>query len=61
MKPSLAGSWAAASSASQTARELMARRPGLEVTVLEKERKLARHQTGRNSGVRHPGIYTPGS
>jgi len=45
-----------------TARELLARRPGLEVTVLEKERELAGHQTGRNSGVLHTGIYyTPGS
>ena len=33
-----------------------------EVTVLEKEPKLAQHQTGRNSGVVHAGLYyTPGS
>jgi len=45
-----------------TARELLARRPGLEVTVLEKEQELAGHQTGRNSGVLHTGIYyAPGS
>jgi L-2-hydroxyglutarate oxidase LhgO len=45
-----------------TARELMARRPGLSVTVLEKEDGPARHQTGRNSGVVHAGLYyTPGS
>ncbi len=45
-----------------TARELLARRPGLHVTVLEKENELARHQTGRNSGVVHTGIYyEPGS
>ena len=45
-----------------TARELLARRPGLEVTVLEKEKELAGHQTGRNSGVLHTGIYyAPGS
>jgi (S)-2-hydroxyglutarate dehydrogenase len=32
------------------------------VTVLEKEPALARHQTGRNSGVVHAGLYyTPGS
>jgi len=32
------------------------------VTVLEKERSLALHQTGRNSGVVHAGLYyTPGS
>jgi L-2-hydroxyglutarate oxidase len=34
----------------------------LAVTVLEKEPGLARHQTGRNSGVVHAGLYyTPGS
>ena len=32
------------------------------VTVLEKEPDLARHQTGRNSGVVHAGLYyVPGS
>ena len=32
------------------------------VTLLEKEPGLARHQTGRNSGVVHAGLYyTPGS
>lgn len=30
-----------------------------EVTVLEKEPKLAQHQTGRNSGVVHAGLYYP--
>jgi L-2-hydroxyglutarate oxidase len=45
-----------------TARELLASRPGLHVTVLEKENELARHQTGRNSGVVYTGIYyEPGS
>jgi L-2-hydroxyglutarate oxidase len=35
---------------------------GDEVVVLEKEADLARHQTGRNSGVIHSGLYyTPGS
>lgn len=35
---------------------------GHGVTVLEKERGLALHQTGRNSGVIHAGpYYTPGS
>src|SRR5919201_147665 len=29
------------------------------VTVLEKEPELARHQTGRNSGVVHAGLYYP--
>lgn len=33
-----------------------------EVTILEKEQALAAHQTGRNSGVVHAGLYyTPGS
>ncbi|MGA4867737.1 L-2-hydroxyglutarate oxidase [Streptomyces lavendulocolor] len=36
--------------------------PGTRVVVLEKERGPARHQTGRNSGVIHSGIYyRPGS
>lgn len=36
--------------------------PNKTVVVLEKERKLAQHQTGRNSGVIHSGIYyKPGS
>ncbi|MFF2572903.1 L-2-hydroxyglutarate oxidase [Streptomyces sp. NPDC058084] len=36
--------------------------PGTRVTVLEKEHAPARHQTGRNSGVIHSGIYyRPGS
>ncbi len=34
----------------------------LSITVLEKESELATHQTGRNSGVIHSGIYyRPGS
>jgi (S)-2-hydroxyglutarate dehydrogenase len=42
------------------ARALGAR--GDEVTVLEKEDRLARHQTGHNSGVVHAGLYyAPGS
>ncbi|MFT4165653.1 MAG: L-2-hydroxyglutarate oxidase [Microlunatus sp.] len=43
-----------------TAYELTRR--GHAVTVLEKEPEIARHQTGRNSGVIHSGLYyTPGS
>jgi L-2-hydroxyglutarate oxidase LhgO len=43
-------------------RELLLRRPGLEVVVLEKEDRLAAHQTSHNSGVVHAGIYyRPGS
>jgi L-2-hydroxyglutarate oxidase len=33
--------------------------PDRHVTVLEKEAGWARHQTGRNSGVIHSGIYYP--
>ncbi|MFM7298166.1 MAG: L-2-hydroxyglutarate oxidase, partial [Planctomycetota bacterium] len=37
-------------------------RSGVRVVVLEKEAELALHQTGRNSGVIHSGIYyKPGS
>jgi L-2-hydroxyglutarate oxidase len=37
-------------------------RPGSQVTVLEKESRWATHQTGRNSGVVHSGLYyKPGS
>jgi (S)-2-hydroxyglutarate dehydrogenase len=36
--------------------------PNARILVLEKEQELARHQTGRNSGVIHSGIYyKPGS
>lgn len=36
--------------------------PNKSVTVLEKEQELATHQSGRNSGVLHAGIYyRPGS
>ena len=44
------------------AREALLRRPDAQVLLLEKERELARHQTGRNSGVVHAGVYyRPGS
>lgn len=44
------------------AREVVRRRPGTEVVVLEKEDRLAAHQTGHSSGVVHAGIYyRPGS
>ncbi len=43
------------------ARALLQRGLG-EVTVIEKESHLAQHQTGRNSGVVHAGLYyAPGS
>lgn len=41
------------------ARELCRRFPAAQVTVLEKEDRLAAHQTGHNSGVVHAGIYYP--
>src|SRR5436190_2546046 len=45
-----------------TARELLARQPDREVTVLEREPEVGFHQTGHNSGVIHGGIYyAPGS
>jgi L-2-hydroxyglutarate oxidase LhgO len=44
------------------ARRLTELRPDSTVTVLEKEQEVALHQTGRNSGVVHAGIYyAPGS
>lgn len=44
------------------ARRLSQLRPEATVTLLEKEPELARHQTGRNSGVVHAGLYyAPGS
>lgn len=44
------------------ARELLLRRPGARVLVLEKEDRVGAHQTGHNSGVVHAGIYyRPGS
>jgi (S)-2-hydroxyglutarate dehydrogenase len=39
------------------ARELLGRDPHLSVIVLEKEARIATHQTGHNSGVVHAGIY----
>ena len=38
---------------------LRERFPRLELAVLEKERRLAAHQTGHNSGVIHAGLYYP--
>jgi (S)-2-hydroxyglutarate dehydrogenase len=45
-----------------TAVEITSRRLGTRVLLFEKEDRVARHQTGHNSGVIHSGIYyKPGS
>jgi L-2-hydroxyglutarate oxidase len=45
-----------------TAHRLTVDRPDATVTVVEKEDRLAAHQTGHNSGVIHAGVYyRPGS
>src|SRR5687767_14779298 len=44
------------------ARLIVREEPGADVVVLEKEHAVAAHQTGRNSGVVHAGLYyEPGS
>jgi len=40
-----------------TALTLGGRHPKARILVLEKEQDLAQHQSGRNSGVIHSGIY----
>ncbi len=45
-----------------TAYQLLSRYPSLKISVLEKEERVAAHQSGHNSGVIHSGIYyKPGS
>jgi (S)-2-hydroxyglutarate dehydrogenase len=45
-----------------TARELLLRRPGARLVVVDKEPAIGVHQTGRASGVVHRGVYyTPES
>ncbi len=45
-----------------TALKLKETKPDLKIALLEKENKLAQHQTGNNSGVIHAGVYyKPGS
>ena len=45
-----------------TAFKLGRRLPGAQITLLEKEAAVGRHQTGNNSGVLHAGLYyKPGS
>lgn len=42
--------------------KILEKYPGLRLSILEKENELATHQTDRNSGVIHSGIYyKPGS
>ena len=40
-----------------TAYKLQLKYPKINIVVLEKEKELAFHQTGRNSGVIHSGLY----
>jgi len=48
--------------AMSTALQLIKARPDQKILVVEKESGPAQHQTGRNSGVIHAGVYyTPGS
>lgn len=45
-----------------TGLKLLEQKPSLSVLILEKEDRVARHQTGHNSGVIHSGLYyKPGS
>lgn len=45
-----------------TAFKLLEKNPSLKICILEKEKEVAAHQTGHNSGVIHSGIYyKPGS
>jgi len=45
-----------------TAYQILLKRPGSRVVVIEKENEVAAHQTGNNSGVIHSGLYyKPGS
>ncbi|CCN49527.1 putative Aminobutyraldehyde dehydrogenase [Vibrio nigripulchritudo MADA3029] len=45
-----------------TAWQLKQREPEAGILLIEKEQKLAQHQTGHNSGVIHAGVYyAPGS
>ncbi len=45
-----------------TALKLLQTNPGLKILVIEKEKEVAMHQTGNNSGVIHSGLYyKPGS
>ncbi|MCB0704448.1 MAG: L-2-hydroxyglutarate oxidase [Saprospiraceae bacterium] len=40
-----------------SALQILRQKPGLKLAILDKESKVAQHQTGHNSGVIHSGIY----
>ncbi|WP_228760044.1 L-2-hydroxyglutarate oxidase [Pseudactinotalea sp. HY158] len=42
-----------------TAHAVLGHDPGARIVVLEKERSVAAHQSGHNSGVVHSGVYYP--
>jgi (S)-2-hydroxyglutarate dehydrogenase len=45
-----------------TGLQLLRKKQGIRIAVIEKEPEIARHQTGHNSGVIHSGLYyKPGS
>lgn len=45
-----------------TALKILQTNPGVKILVIEKEKEVAMHQTGNNSGVIHSGLYyKPGS
>lgn len=45
-----------------TGLKIKSQNPSLKIAILEKEKELAKHQTGNNSGVIHSGLYyKPGS
>ena len=45
-----------------TAYKIQCKFPGIKILLIEKEKQLADHQTGNNSGVIHSGLYyKPGS
>jgi L-2-hydroxyglutarate oxidase len=45
-----------------TALNILEKRPKVKLTLIEKEKSIAAHQTGHNSGVIHSGLYyKPGS
>ena len=39
------------------ANQIKAKRPDLSILIIDKEKKLGLHSSGRNSGVLHAGVY----